>query len=509
MNILLSKKMFICFFIAGIFILGFFLRAQESLSGNFLFLIDQGRDLMDVRKIVFDHKPTLIGPYTSLGGIFQGPIWYYLLSIPVFMFQGDPRGTVYLMLFLSMAVLFVVYKFLNDIFGSICAIIGLILFATSPEAIAAATYSWNPHPMWLLIVFYLVLIFNLLKFQNQKIHLLIWPVILLMFNFEAAFGVILFVSTLIYLIFDYKKFLLNRYFPFGILLSGIFIFPLILFDFRHNFLMSMSVVNLFHGSSQGLFAGNEYQGRLTLFSSNLLTFWNNFNSGFFLAKMQIPFASIIILFLYIAGIVTISLNKFRIVYKADEYLFLKMLYSLFSIFLILSLIYPFPIRYWFLTGFQSFYLFIISILLFKLWQIKIGKLVIIGIWILAIWYAGNNLNNLYISPPNDGGTAKIKGKLSAIDYIYHDANHLPFGVLVFTPPVNPDAYDYLFWWYGSKKYKYIPHNHKRGLVYLLIEPDGSKIWSYRGWLETVIKDGDVLDTVTLPSGFIIQKRMFP
>src|SRR3989344_4140977 len=83
-----------------IFLFGFFLRAQETISGNFLFLLDSGRDMMEVKKIVFDHKLTLIGPYTSLGGVFQGPLFYYLLAIPTALFEGNPWGNIFIMLVL-------------------------------------------------------------------------------------------------------------------------------------------------------------------------------------------------------------------------------------------------------------------------------------------------------------------------------------------------------------------------------------------------------------------------
>ena len=42
-----------------------------------------------------------------------------------------------------------------------------------------------------------------------------------------------------------------------------------------------------------------------------------------------------------------------------------------------------------------------------------------------------------------------------IDHIYQDADK-DSGVLIFTPPVNTDAYDYLFWWHGRKTYGFIP-----------------------------------------------------
>jgi len=77
-----------------ILILGIVLRSQETISRNFVFLIDQGRDMMAVKSILYDHHLTLIGPYTSLQGVFQGPIWYYLLSVFTFLFGGDPWGSV-------------------------------------------------------------------------------------------------------------------------------------------------------------------------------------------------------------------------------------------------------------------------------------------------------------------------------------------------------------------------------------------------------------------------------
>jgi len=105
-----------------------------------------------------------------------------------------------------------------------------------------------------------------------------------------------------------------------------------------------------------------------------------------------------------------------------------------------------------------------------------------------------------------GGTAKLKGKMAAIDYIYKDATGKKFNLLVFTPPVYTYSYDYLLWWYGQRRYGFIPGNKKEGTFYLLIEKDPWQPWSYQGWLKTVVKSGKIIKTVTLPSGFIVQER---
>jgi hypothetical protein len=108
-----------------------------------------------------------------------------------------------------------------------------------------------------------------------------------------------------------------------------------------------------------------------------------------------------------------------------------------------------------------------------------------------------------------GGVEKIKGKKSAIDYVYKDAKGQQFSEFTFMAPIYTYPYDYLFKTYGKNTFGYVPGTQKKGLVYLIIEPDASKPWTYKGWLETVIVGGDIVSTVTLPSGQIIQVRQFP
>lgn len=109
-----------------------------------------------------------------------------------------------------------------------------------------------------------------------------------------------------------------------------------------------------------------------------------------------------------------------------------------------------------------------------------------------------------------GGTAKILGKKELLDFVYTDANQKPFSISVFTPPVYEYAYTYMFDWYGRKTYGYTPTMGLHGVTYLLIEPDSDKPWSYKGWLETVIGNTGMIEwTKTLPSGYIVQKRIYP
>lgn len=497
----IKKYKFYVICVIAVFILAMLLRAQESVSGNYLFLIDQGRDMMAVKKIVFDHHLTLIGPYTSLQGIFQGPLWYYLLSIPVFLMRGDPVGTLYLMLLVSMTVVVGSFFWVKSRFGKTAAIITAFLFAVSPEAIAAATYSWNPHPMWLLILIFIISLFEVR--QNKKFNILLWVSVSLMFHFEAALGVFFLLGTFIYLSIFNRDVFKSKFFFIGILTSLVFFIPQVLFDFRHNFLMAKSIIALFNGSNQGLLVVGESNKYLNLIVGHYYAFFGNFRSAF-ISQGLLSFIPNVLLFTFI---VIVAANKRNKLIQKEEKQFLDLLFRFIIIIFLLSFLYPFPIRYWFLTGFQTFYLLIFGTILSMAFRIKIGKIFMSILILCFLVYSFSRIYLLYVNPPNDGGTAKIKGKLNAIDYIYKDSGGKNFNLLVFTPPVNTDAYDYLTFWRAKTKYGYLPGQEKKEKFYLLIEPDTEKPWSYNGWLETVIKTGKIIKTVKLPSGFIVQERI--
>jgi len=220
----------------------------------------------------------------------------------------------------------------------------------------------------------------------------------------------------------------------------------------------------------------------------------------FKIKGEIVLVFIITLFIFVAFFES---KRFKTV----RYALIMLLYT-FILYLTFFLFKQNIWEWWFLQ-IHVVFLVITGIILSRLLSHTRLKYAGVAFLTVALFFYSKNTIVLYKNDFYDyGGTAKIQGKLDALDYIYHDARQEEeFGLYIFTPPVYTYAYDYLLWW----KYKGEKINNttslKEGVFYLLIEKDSDKPWSFEGWIDTVIKDGDVLWRKTLPSGFIIEKRI--
>lgn len=478
--------------------LSFAPRSVEVLNKNFIFLLDQGRDYMEVRNIVVNHKPTLIGSEVGGGmagiqGVFHGPFYFYLLSVAFFLFNGDPYGGVILMFIFGILTIGMAFLFAKKVFHS--TIVGLIMalfVAVSPPLIAQSRFIWNPHPssFFILVAFYFI---YLLNEKKKKYFFLSAFFTGFIYNFDTAIAVPLSIALTLYAVYLLKvskvKFYLSLVGGFVLAYS-----PFLFFEFRHRFQGVMGIVNY-------LFFQKDKESSFIYNHSNafILNFYDTFPKQSFF-----PEVLIFILFISILLFFLIKERNNRLKYFS---IFLILLTGV--TFFVLSFLrnHVFP---YYLIHLNFVYIFLFCYILFASIKSKTKdiQIVFFGLFALFLITAIFHAQYTFQKDLKDyGGMAKVKGKLDAIDYIYRDVRGKRFGLLIFSPPVYTYPYDYLIWWHGRRKYGYVPHQEKRGLFYLLIEQDHSQPWTYKGWLETVIKTGKVLETKTLPSGFIIQKRI--
>lgn len=477
-------------------------RAVELLSGNYLFGFDQGLFFEAVKKIVIEKKPALIGSEVGgQGGFFQGAGWYYLLLVPFILTNGNPYAGMILMFAIGIATVILAVIFAKKMFDAKTALVIGFLIAVSPAIIPESRFIWPPFPISLLTIFFLYFLYRVFEKKGKYFPLATF-ILGIISHFEVATaGTLLLQTIFLSPVLFLKKCITPRWFLFAIFSFFITLIPLFIFDLRHNFLITRGVLRLSGGGSP---INPSHQVTLfyvkAMFYYHLNTFRDNFLSVFQMNGLLWP----LILFMLLFG--SFQFLKDKKNNTASRFFVIYLISSPIIIFIIFML-YEWPMWEWWLSELRIYYCFLLAIIFHYFWKKIWWRPFIIGLCVLFfVSYAQQTIgfykNDLY----DYGGTHKIRGKIDAIDYIYKDAKGEKFGLLVFTPPVYTYAYDYLVWWHGQKNYHYTPHGEKKGLFYLLIEPDPHKPWTYEGWLETVVKTGTILETKKLPSGFIVQKR---
>lgn len=484
--------------------IGVVARSVEVINKNYLWGFDHGREYLMVRDIIENRNPILIGTPLGAGsagiqGIFHGPGYYYLLTIPYILFGGDPYGGLLLMYAYGVSALVVFYLLSRKIFPRLGALLATAFISLSPEIIAQSRSLWSPHPSTLFIVLCFYFTYLFLSAKDKKMLFIFLSAFFggFIYNFEFAIAIPITLSLIFLSIFTFKKTIKPYMFLIGGFIAAYL--PMMLFEVRHNFMAVNGILKYLTTHETG-------KNKTTFVANSIDHFWSFlYNVGnTFPAQSVIPaliiFALIAIPFVYLV-------RK----EKAPKKTFFIWLSSLPIItFFVLSFLRN-TVYHYYLYHLNVVYIFLFAYVIVGLYKIKKMRVIFYLYCIVVAFFfisaIPKNTAMITYDIADYGGDAKIKGKTDAIDFIYKDAKGEKFGLLIFTPPVYTYPYDYLIEWYGVKKYGYKPHKEKKGTFYLLMEVDGSKPWSYRGWMETVVKDGEVVFEKRLTSGIIIQKRI--
>lgn len=117
-----------------------------NLPGYMQFTGDEGRDALVIRDMLVNHHLTLIGPPTSVGNIYLGPLYYYMMLIPMTIFYLNPIAAAVMVAVIGVATVFLIYYLARVWFGKEAALLAGFLYAISPVTITYSNFSWNPNP---------------------------------------------------------------------------------------------------------------------------------------------------------------------------------------------------------------------------------------------------------------------------------------------------------------------------------------------------------------------------
>jgi 4-amino-4-deoxy-L-arabinose transferase-like glycosyltransferase len=243
-----------------IILLAIFLRFWR-LPEYMTFLGDEGRDALVVKRMIVDHKFRLIGPVTSVGNMYLGPLYYYLMLPAMMISRLSPIGPAAMVALLGILTTALIYFYGREWVGSKASLFAAFLYAISPVVITFSRSSWNPNVM---PFFALVSVYGLWRIWQKKqfFWLLILGVTVSFAVQSHWLGLLLLPTVIIFWAMALGELLRSKK-PTGLFwrqtLIGFFIFlcltvaPLVWFDLRHGFLNSKAFM---------LFIGNRQNGSI-------------------------------------------------------------------------------------------------------------------------------------------------------------------------------------------------------------------------------------------------------
>ena len=498
----MSKKLFIFSGLLIILAIGSWLRLSGIISNSFAFTYDVGRDMLAVKDIVVNHKFTLIGATTGIEGIFYGPWWYFILSIPFFIFSGNPQGIAFFMGIIGIVSIPLGFIFGRKIGGVFLGIVFASLISFSPIIVSFSSQIWNPNlaPFFVLLVLLMIyLIFFDSKPKTSKVKYLILLGLLLglIIDLEIVFGILFFLSICMCLIFIFRKSLKIKEIPFFVLGLLFILSPRIIFELRHNFLMTKTIISTFN-------SGFLLQKHFSIFDalfSRLGVLFNMWNSTLAGDNKIIGFILIILIF--------ISLLLFYKKIENTEKQFIKTIFIVIATFLVGLTFFSQVIWPHYLVGVPVFYILLVSLIINTIRNTLRKSWIIAVVFFVLFWI---NLNPIQIlgninKPLWEGNAAVYRNQVATLDYVYNDAKGKNFNYIVYTPAVHDYTYRYLFSWYGKKKYGYVPTQKNTRLFYAILEPDYESPFRLKDWLKIREKDGIIQKEKIVRGGIKVQTRI--
>ncbi len=207
---------------------------------------DQEQFTYQVKQLVKDHRPVLLGPRANNDrGFFLAPYFTYLVTPFYLLTNLHPKALMYFIFFYDLLFFIVCLLFLKKIFGFAHSLFFLALWSINPMI---ARYDFIPRwPM--LIPIGTVIVWKILKDLELKKSILNWitlGIILGFFiNMHIQFAFIVLFS-LFFIVFDRVKIKLTIKKIATMIGSFILMFsPLLIFDLRHDFLNTKLLLNFF------------------------------------------------------------------------------------------------------------------------------------------------------------------------------------------------------------------------------------------------------------------------
>lgn len=433
-RVLLSTLLALTFIVA----LFSYFRLKPIYFQTLPYTYDQGRDFMKAAEIVLYKNLTFIGPTTGIMGVYHGAWWYYVLVIPFILFGGLPVGFYFFNFFLHFVSLLVLFYFLRKATDSITALIISAIVTVSPYFFFTSIFVGN-NIMVLpaLLAFVLANVYLLeKKISSSKKYLGLMAMLGislgLVSEFEFAFGLMIIPAYIILIavlkplrqhFWDIKRFAV-------FFASLVFIFaPRLLFELKNSFSQTKVLLNFIFKPT--LHNPKPY---IDIVKDRIELFQNYYKS---------IFATEWLMYAITLGAIAILI----LAVKQREKMYSKSIVFLSSL---LGLLFFFSTMlkdfFWanYYEGIHYVFLVLLGLILGtqlkkhneKWMYVKAGLLLAVGVILIQ-----NLITTIKSVPVKEG----LITHQEIVDYVHSNTqNKQNYCVRVYTPPVVPHTYDYMF-----------------------------------------------------------------
>lgn len=451
----MKKVSFTLFLI--VFFLTFWIRISAVANGNFPFTIDQGRDLIDIRSIAVGHKLRLIGPTTSINGVFLGPFWYYFNLPPFIATGGDPAAPLLWQIIwyqlAGLSVYFLIKKTDHNL-----AFFSSVFFLLMPLGFNTSRYFWNANAMPIFTAFYLLCLFLVKQKTNSLRAALLGLAAGLALQIEAALGIIFFPFSFLFLLLTTRKIKVHLWHLFAFLAT---LLPQVLFEVRHGFSMTKVFLSEVGG-------GNSLLGKKMTLGERLFDRWDIVHN--LITQISHIHPNLLFAVFALLSITTIYFLMKKVGPRGERQFFvINLAFLLFAF--IFYLLFPKEIKSWYLLGLAVPLVFLYTSSLSLVFS-KGGPLartiviLLIALSLFSTYQAQSDYLKV-AATMSTNNKSSLKNEKQVIDWVYRRAEGQGFLAYNYLPSIYDYPYQYLYWWYGAKRYGYVPND----LAYLPNQPE--------------------------------------
>jgi hypothetical protein len=371
--------------------------------GEFVvFLGDQGRDAITMKRLItFENLPA-IGAPSSVGQIFLGPFYYYFAAPFLLLFGFNPVGPAYGVAITSLLGLIIAWYIVKKETSIIPSLIFLFLGVFSGVSISLARFSWNPNLLPFFSFFTLYLFHSSLRHKSA----LLGGAFGLMYAFSTQLHHLAFLIAVpcmvvfAYVLFQKRERKNDLLAYIRIAVSAVVLFfvgnaPLILFDLKNRFINIQSYFRLF--------SGQEHTEEATAWIYRLHETVGNFFFHMFQFHAD-PWVWYTILALFT------GLFLYTYFSQRDKNLFILLNFLLIPLYLfIFSLLQSFHHAHYYASLYYSFF-FVLAYMVYHLAKRAQSTLpvVIVGLCTLGGLYVFSNVTSSYYNYLHQEGSNQVQ-----------------------------------------------------------------------------------------------------